>query len=106
MAKVLNAAGSRPRGDVARRKPIELALELQRTMLRMRGEFMDSEGRGVDYERLHKSALFLEYVGLCGELTECDVASMEEVERKAFFISILIVYSACNLCGQGLWHGR
>ncbi len=89
MTKVLNVAGSGPRGVCARRAPEELSLALQRSMLRMKGEFMDAEGRGVDYEGLQISKVFNEYVSLTEELVECDISCLGEEERKAFFISIL-----------------
>lgn len=97
MAKVLNVGVGRLPEAGGRRKPDTLSSALQQSMLRMKGEFMDAEGRGVDYEGLRKSALFSEYVKLAGELVECDIGCLGEEERKAFFISILMIGGRCNL---------
>lgn len=71
------------------RPPCDLALELQRTMLRVKGDHMTEDGRGVDYSQLKESKLFQEYVTLTSQLQSCDPSHLEEGERKAFFISIL-----------------
>ena len=71
------------------RPPLELALDLQRTMLQMKGEYMTEDGRGVDYEELTSSDVFKRYESLAGELERCDPSKLDEDERKAFFISIL-----------------
>ena len=68
-----------------------LALSLQRTMLRLKGDHMSSDGRGVNYNTLRESALFREYGQLSGQLTHCDPSTLDESQRKAFFISILII---------------
>ena len=69
--------------------PDKLALELQRTMLRMKGEYMSPDGKGVDYGSLTKSELFSHYQMLTNQLVQCDPLLLEENERKVFFISIL-----------------
>ena len=74
------------------RPPSELAVELQRTMLQMKGEYMTEDGKAVNYEMLTHSELFEHYQSLVGELNKCDPSRLEEDERKAFFISILINY--------------
>ena len=71
------------------RPPSELALELQRTMLNMKGEYMTEDGKGVNYEVLTHSKLFERYQSLARELEYCDPSQLNEDERKAFFISIL-----------------
>lgn len=70
------------------RPPSDLALELQSTMLQMKGEFMTEDGKGVNYEMLTRSELFKRYQGLTGELEQCNPSRLDEDERKAFFISI------------------
>ena len=70
------------------RPPSDLALELQRTMLQMKGEFITKDGKGVNYELLTHSELFKRYQGLTSELEQCDPSQLDEDERKAFFISI------------------
>ena len=72
------------------RPPSELALELQRTMLHMKGEYMTEDGKGVNYEMLTHSELFGRYQSLARQLDRCDPSQLEEDERKAFFISILV----------------
>lgn len=84
--RILNAACA---GTGARRSPSELALELQRNMLRLKGKFMSLDGKGVDYGALVGSELFSQYQQLAAELIDCDVSALTQEERKAFFISIL-----------------
>ena len=84
--RVLNVAGA---GTSARRSPSEVALALQRTMLRLKGKFMSSDGKGVDYGALVRSEMFSQYQQLAIELIECDISALAQQERKAFFISIL-----------------
>jgi len=69
--------------------PSDLALKLQRTMLRLKGDHMTPDGRGIDYGNLKSSDLFKEYVELSQQLSACDPSGLEENDRKAFFISIL-----------------
>ena len=76
--------------------PSELALELQRTMLRMKGEYMTEDGKGVNYEMLTHSKLFEHYQCLASDLKYCDPSQLDEDERKAFFISILIYIIRCR----------
>lgn len=83
---ILNSARDSAAG--APRPPDALSLELQRTMLRMRGEFMSPDGKGVDYAALTKSELFSQYLQLAGELVHCNISEQSQDERKAFFISI------------------
>ena len=87
--RVLNAKLPAPAESDQLRSPVALATELQRTMLQMKGQFMTSDGKGVDYEALGKSSLFSHYLQLSRELVDCDVQGLSEEERKAFFISIL-----------------
>ena len=68
----------------------ELASRLQRAMLRLKGEHMAEDGRGVAYAALPSSPLFAEYVELAQELSGCDPAPLSLDARKAFFISILL----------------
>ncbi len=91
MTRVLNGGVASSVGTGARRKPDELSSELQKSMLRMKGEFMDADGKGVDYDGLRKSALFSDYVELSRDLVECDMKCLGAEERKAFFISILVL---------------
>lgn len=75
--------------DQETRNAQEIAKNLQRSMLRMKGDHMTSDGRGVDYSSLSTSDAFAEYTKMAAELVHCDCSSLNEEERKAFFISIL-----------------
>ena len=88
--RVLNqTVGGAPPPSSSPRPPSELALELQRTMLHMKGEYMTEDGKGVNYEMLTHSELFERYQSLTRELEYCDPSQLNDEERKAFFISIL-----------------
>jgi hypothetical protein len=92
---VLNVAASAGRPG-ARRPPGAVALELQKTMLKLKGQFMSEDGREVHYHRLRSSQLFADYQSVAGELCGCDLAGLGEDERKAFFIN---VYNALTVHG-------
>ena len=87
-AHVINSGAASGEGG-ARRSPSELAKQLQKTMLAIKGSFISGDGKGVDYASIAGSELFQAYVSLASELRNCDPSSLEENERKAFFISIL-----------------
>lgn len=88
--RVLNQAVGVASPSLTPRPPPELALDLQRTMLHMKGEYMTEDGKGVNYAMLTHSELFEQYQSLARELEHCDLSKLDENERKAFFISILI----------------
>lgn len=67
----------------------EVAVKVQKLMLRLKGSFMTDDGQGVDYTALRQSELFKEYEDQCQQLSHVDVAKMAESQKKAFFISIL-----------------
>ena len=72
------------------RPPGTLALELQRTMLKLKGQYMSADGREVKYDQLRGSQLFAEYEKVARRLSNCDLEDLQdEAEKKAFFISIL-----------------
>ena len=87
-AHVINSGAASGEGG-ARRPPSDLAKQLQKTMLAIKGSFISADGKGVDYASIAGSELFQAYVSLASELRNCDPSSLEENERKAFFISIL-----------------
>ena len=70
--------------------PEELAKCLQKSMLRLKGEHMSSDGKGVDYSSLASSDGFKEYIQVSRQLVCCDPSLLAEKEKMAFFISILI----------------
>ena len=55
----------------------------------MKGEFIADDGSGVNYEALKKSQLFEQYKLQAKILKHVDLSTLSEVERTAFFISIL-----------------
>ena len=67
----------------------EVAVKVQKLMLRLKGSFMTDDGQGVDYTALRQSVLFKEYLDQCQQLSHVDVGKMAESQKKAFFISIL-----------------
>ena len=86
---VLNLAALSGRSSV-RRPPGALALELQKSMLKLKGQYMSEDGREVHYAQLRDSPLFAEYESVARQLCDCDLMDLQgEGERKAFFISIL-----------------
>lgn len=98
---VLNLAGSEGQPSV-RRPPSAVALELQKTMLQLKGQYMSEDGREVQYSALRESPLFSEYERVARELANCDLSELREEEKKPFFISIppttLRVHDVCACC--------
>lgn len=68
---------------------VELSKELQKLMLKIKGNFILEEGRAVDYSALRESDLFKEYVKRTKALKGVDLGSLERSEKIAFFLSIL-----------------
>ena len=77
---------------------LEISRQIQRSMLRIRGDFMSEDGRKVDYDAVKASDAFAEYLSTARLLGRCSLASLDddENERKAFFIN---VYNALNIHG-------
>lgn len=106
--RILNAASppggkhGPPEGRDGGSAPIELSRKLQQTMLLMKGEFMSSDGKGVDYGSLGNSELFTQYVQLARQLDEADVSQLTEAERKAFFINVYNALTIHGLVVEGL----
>lgn len=93
---ILNA-GVPAKPGTAVESPEELGRCLQRAMLLMKGEHMSGDGRGIDYTALASSESFSDYIQLAGQLENCDLTTLPQDERMAFFISILkgIVSGVC-----------
>ena len=70
---------------------VELSKELQKLMLKIKGNFISEEGRAVDYNALKESDLFREYVERTKALKAVDLRSLERKEKIAFFLSIFYV---------------
>ena len=85
---VLNSSEEAGRSG-ARRPPGPLALELQKTMLRLKGQYMSEDGREVHYHQLRSSGLFQDYEDVARQLCDCDLTELDDNEKKAFFVSIL-----------------
>lgn len=86
--RVLNLTASGGSSS-ARRPPSALALELQKSMLQLKGQYMSEDGHEVHYDQLRDSQLFAEYKQIAKLLCNCELGNLqEEDERKAFFISI------------------
>jgi hypothetical protein len=67
----------------------DIGIQLQRSMLNIKSSFLTDDGRGVDYKRVKDSAEFKEYCKISSSLEQLDLLSLSEIEKKAFFISIL-----------------
>jgi len=72
-------------------EPIQLAVKLQKDMLKIKGEYMSEDGKSVDYVKLKNSDTFKDYVKQSCQLHHLDLTKLSVTERKAFFISILCV---------------
>ena len=73
-----------------------LAKELRFKMLEIKSEFMQDDGKTVDYKKAKSSQIFSDFVKLAKSLKRINLSSMLEHERKAFFINIyncLIVHA-------------
>lgn len=79
--------------------PHDLSLKLQRCMLQLKGGHMTEDGHGVDYNQLKESKLFKEYTELAQQLVNCDPTTLEDLQRKAFFISILPIVNLLLIGG-------
>jgi len=83
---------------------VELSKELQKLMLKMKGNFISEEGRAVDYSALKESDLFKEYLERTKSLKAVDLGSLERTEKIAFFLNIynsLTIHSLA-LCDNGI----
>lgn len=76
--------------------PEELGRSLQKAMLQMKGEHMSGDGRGIDYAGLASSKSFSDYIQLAGQLENCDLTTLPQDQRMAFFISILVRRDLCK----------
>ncbi|XP_067654988.1 uncharacterized protein [Haliotis asinina] len=74
----------------------DLAKKLQKTMLRLKGDFMTGEGRGVNYTDLAKSDVFKEYKTQTALLHNVSLDTLSQNQLKAFFINI---YNALTIHG-------
>ncbi|KAH9496674.1 hypothetical protein Btru_009628 [Bulinus truncatus] len=67
---------------------VELAERLRKNMQKIKGKFISTDGKFVDYEKLKESYEFEEYKKDAADLQTVDLSKMSELERKVFFINI------------------
>lgn len=89
MARILNGVKSAQQTELSW-EPVEVAARLQRQMLQMKAEFISNDGMSVDYDSLRNSDTFKHYVSISQQLHHLDLTKLSLMEKKAFFISILI----------------
>ncbi|KAL4224551.1 hypothetical protein ACF0H5_015253 [Mactra antiquata] len=86
-----------PLADKSPRSAVDLSKKMQKTMLRIKGEFILEDGKGVDYVKVKGSALFKEYrEEMAPQLQYVNLDNITENEKKAFFINI---YNALTIHG-------
>ena len=60
------------------------------SFFRLKGEFISTDGKGVDYKKIKNSPLYIEYRDeMAPQLQYVVLDNIPEEEKKAFFISIL-----------------
>ncbi|CAD5123866.1 DgyrCDS12173 [Dimorphilus gyrociliatus] len=72
------------------------AQDLQKLMLRLRGENISKNGRFVQYAKLHESELYKDYKKKAMALNFINLSGLSENQKKAFFINI---YNALTIHG-------
>lgn len=70
-----------------------IGIKLQKNMLEIKGLYLASDGKGVDYNKIKDSPEFSNYTQLACSLTQTDLKIASEEERKSFFISEWYIYS-------------
>ena len=88
--KILNEAVPAQQDGSSSQEPVQLAVKLQKDMLKMKGEYMSEDGKSVNYVKLKNSDTFKDYVKRTSQLHHLDLTKLSLTERKAFFISILL----------------
>ncbi|EDO40320.1 predicted protein [Nematostella vectensis] len=71
LIRILNDEETKEPGAIL--QALELSRQMQRLILKMKGDFMDSDGKGVDYNSLKGSALFQDYIRKARELKFVDL---------------------------------
>ncbi|XP_076471765.1 uncharacterized protein LOC143301401 [Babylonia areolata] len=74
----------------------DIAAKLQKLMLKLKGKFMESDGKKVNYVGLKKSKEFEEYLVQVRDLKNIKLDALTEIQRKVFFIN---VYNALTIHG-------
>jgi len=80
------------------RPALVVAKDLQKLILKLKGEFITEDGTGVDYHAMSSSPLFSEYCDSTRELQCVNILDMahKQDEVKCFFINI---YNALTIHG-------
>jgi len=92
--RVLN---SKTLTDTSPRSAVEISKKMQKTMLKLKGEYMTADGKSVDYQKVKGSQLFKEYCNeMAPQLHYVNLDNISENEKKAFFIN---VYNALTIHG-------
>ena len=86
--RILNGTGADRQAELSW-EPVEVAVRLQKEMLRVKAQFISDDGRSVRYDELKNSDTFKDYVTKCQQLHHLDLTKLSMMEKKAFFISIL-----------------
>ena len=92
--RVLNGTDSIQQAELSW-EPVEVAARLQREMLKVKAHFISDDGCSVDYDGLKRSDIFKDYVRNCQQLHHLDLTKLNLIEKKAFFISILVFMYNC-----------
>ncbi|KAK7477199.1 hypothetical protein BaRGS_00031584 [Batillaria attramentaria] len=74
----------------------DISAKLRKSLLKLKGKYMSTDGKGVDYKSLKKSNEFAEYEKETGELKSVELEKLTELQRKVFFIN---VYNALTIHG-------
>lgn len=75
---------------------VDISAELQNILLRLTAEFLDEDGKSVDYLGLRNSSLFHDYEKLSFALHHVDLNTLRPQARKAFVINL---YNALTIHG-------
>ena len=87
---ILNLGNRKNEGG---KSAVQLSSELQKIMLKVKGDFISEDGREVDYKALKLSEVFqTAFVSKARQLQLVDMKTLERDEKIAFCINILPVY--------------
>ncbi|OWF49707.1 hypothetical protein KP79_PYT18656 [Mizuhopecten yessoensis] len=88
-----------PKQETGNVSATKLSQQLQKLMLRMKGECMQEDGKGVDYSKLKDSPSFKEYKQEVAQLHEVELSELTDTQTKVFFINL---YNALTIHGLGV----
>ncbi|XP_070564784.1 uncharacterized protein [Ptychodera flava] len=75
---------------------VSVSQQLQKLMLRMKGEFMKEDGTGVNYSALKLSDVFKSYKAITQDLIGISLETLDRTQKMVFFINI---YNALTIHG-------